>query len=789
VAAAIEAQRALLGEPWGDHPVKVRMGLHTGEAQVVDDDYVGMTVHVAARVSAAGHGGQTLVTEVTHGLAGGPAARDLGVHALKGVGEHRIMQLLADGLPEDHPPLRTTTALPNNLPAAVDEFVGRHAELDEVVQALQDGRLVTLTGPGGSGKTRLALEAAARVLPGMPHGVWFVPLAVVDEPGGIATAIGSAVGVDAAADETPTTAVARWLRERSCLLVLDDCEHLVEGVAELVQRSLASAPALRVLVTSREVLGVRGERAIRTPPLDIEGDAVALFVARAAANAPGFDAATVDRAAVAQVCRRLDGLPLAIELAAARLRALSLEQLAARLDDRFRILTGGGRGELARQRTLEAVVAWSYELLREDEREVFVRLAVFPDHFSLEMAEAVVAGGAVDELDVMDLVTRLVEKSLVSTVTIGGELRYRLLETLRAYALDRLVERGEVDRWRSRLLEWSLAASARVEDVLRTPAMDRVLRAAAADATTHRAAVTWALERDRAADALRIAASIPLAPASERLPLLEDLLERSGPIDDRSRAFALAAIGNIAYERGQWELSERSNAAAAALFESVGIPTQAAWSRYLQVHSAWGAGDLAGARALVGAAVEGFRAVDDRMGLGYALWVSSVLADDPDEGVALAVQADELLRAEDVPMGIAHNLEGRGLIELERGDGRAAARFIAEAIEVFARFANLGCTAHGLEAAAVCIARDGLDATAAELLGAAEELRQRSGQTHRPWEVRSRHGAIEAHLRLDATELAAAFARGRQIGAQDAAALALRALAGEVDQAGSIEAR
>lgn len=783
-AAAVEAQRSLAREPWPGDPLRVRMGLHTGEAKVVAHDYVGMAVHIAARIAAAGHGGQILVSDVTHRLSGAHDATDLGVHRLKDVGEHRLLQLDAVGLDRDHPPLRTLSSLPNNLPAAVDEFVGRRLELDDVVGAVRAHRLVTLTGAGGSGKTRLALEAGALLLPAFPDGVWLASLAAVDEGSRVASAVAASLRVNERLGETASEALAGWLRDRSVLLLLDNCEHVVDAVTAFCDVHLAAAPGMHVLATSREFLGVRGEHAIRTPPLGIPedprlasmSDAVELFLTRAEANAPDFHRGGADLDVVVRVCRRLDGLPLAIELAASRLRALSLEQLAARLDDRFRLLSGGSRSDLPRQRTLEAVVAWSYDLLNDNEREVFARLAVFPHHFSLEMAEAVISGAPVEELDVVDVITRLVEKSLVTTVAVGDGLRYRMLETLRQYALDRLLERGEVDQWRARLLAWSMERVDQIERVLRTPAMDRAMREATIDAGTHRAVVTWAAEHGREVDALRIVGAVPMDTTAERLDLLRSLLP-SAPIDDDVvRGFAFAAIGNLATERGEWAESSAANGQAFQHFERAGLSREAAWSKYSTLHSWWGGGELERVDALVAEVVEEFRAASDRMGLGYALWVASLRAGDLEHAAALAAEADALLRAEDVPIGIAHNVEGRGIIALDRGETAAAARFVTEALERFSSSENDGCAAHALEAAAVILARTRADELAAELLGAADELRRRSGQTHRPWEVRARHGAIEDHLTLDDVTRERAFAAGQRHTLASACELAIGAL-------------
>ena len=792
IAAAVEGQRALACAEWPEgRAVRVRIGIHTGEADVVGDNYVGMAVHVAARVSAAGHGGQILVTDVAAALAGSPPTIDHGRHRLKDVGEVHLLQVPVPGIDDDFPPLRSLSSLPNNLPASVDVFIGRQVELAEIRAALDDGRLVTLTGPGGSGKTRLALEAAAAALPAFADGVWFVALATATDETRIVPAIAQTLHIGDRLDESLLEVVSEGLRDRHALLVLDNCEHLVEAVGDVCSRLLAACPRLKVLATSREFLGVRGEHAMRTPPLGVPddpalagiSDAVELFLTRAAAAAPQFDPARADLAVVAQLCRRLDGLPLAIELAAARLRSLSLDQLSARLDDRFRLLTGGTRTDLPRQRTLEAVVAWSYELLNEAERVLFSRLSVFPHHFTLEMAEAVAASGPVDALDIVDLLGRLVEKSLVTTVELGSTMRYRLLETLRQYGQDRLVERDETDATRDRLLDWAMGEVAGIEAVIRTPAMDDVLREAQLNAVTHRSMMEWAGVRGRHVDALRIASMVPIDPNKQerRAEVVRRLAEAEAAgeaVDDLVRGSAFSAIGNLAYEQGDWAGALEAEAVAAEAFERAGEVRLAAWARYLSVHAAWGAGDHATLDELLAAAVEQFRETGDQMGLGYALWVSSLRSADPDVAAAQAAEADETLRRLHVPAGVAHNAEGRGIIAFERGDLALAAACMAEAIEIFVDYVNLGCAAHALEAAAVLIARVTPGSTVGpELLAAAEELRRRSGQGHRPWEIRARLGLLEDLMpALDPAKRAAIERAGGDHDLASASHLALAAL-------------
>ena len=570
--AALAAQQALAGEPPTQGVVvKVRMGVHTGEARVRDGDYYGAELNRAARLMAVGHGGQVLISEVTHRLGADIAAVDLGSHHLKDVGEVGIWQLTHPSLQREFAPLRTVQAA-NNLPAPVDSFVGRRGELAEVLDALGEGRLVTLTGPGGSGKTRLALEAATAALASFRDGVWLVSLAVAGNGERVVPLVAAALGVPESTDAPVADTLEDWLRDRQVLLVLDNCEPVVGAVAAFAERYLTRCAAVRILATSREFLGVRGERLLATPPLDLgddlapagESDAVELFLVRASAAAPSFDANAADVATVAQICRRLDGLPLAIELAAARLRALSLEQIATRLDDRFRLLKTG-------ERTLEAVVAWSYDLLTDAEREVFVRLAVFPADFSLDAAEKVVSDADVEAADVLDLLTRLVEKSLVTTVISSDSYRYRLLETLREYALARLDERGEVDRWNDRLLEWAMTRVEYVEESLRRPAQDAALQSVIEDVATFRAAMSWTEATGDQLAELRIASVVPIALNGERRQVITSLLERLGSgVEPWFAGHAYSALGNLAFEQNDWAASSEFFVAAREHFVLAG---------------------------------------------------------------------------------------------------------------------------------------------------------------------------------------------------------------------------
>ena len=464
-AAVVAMQQALQSHSWpGDGaPLRVRMGVHTGEAEQTAAGPVGLDVHRAARIGAVAHGGQILLSEtaaalVRDSLPDGATLTDLGWHRLKDLGRpERIFQLTAPGLPSQFPALRSlgNPALLNNLPAELSTFVGRAAELKEVRALVESSRLVTLTGAGGSGKTRLGLQAAAELLDGTGDGVWLVELASVTEAGSVPSSIAAVLGVAAQPGRPMLDTLADALAPQRMLIVLDNCEHLVEACARTADAILRRCPAVHLLVTSREPLGIGGETIYRVPPLSLPAeddvgngpaelsDAVALFVDRARQQGVSLTADGSSGPLIASICRRLDGMPLAIELAAARLRSLSLPDLRDRLDQRFRLLIGGSRAALARQQTLLATVAWSYSLLDQAEQQLLRRLAVFPESFDLAGAEAVGGIAGVDRLDVVDLLGSLVNKSLVGTEQGPENLRYRLLETIRQFADERLAEAGE----------------------------------------------------------------------------------------------------------------------------------------------------------------------------------------------------------------------------------------------------------------------------------------------------------------------------------------------------------
>ena len=461
VTAAIEIQLALEAHRWaGGERVRVRMGLHAGEASETTTGMVGYDVHRAARVAATAHGGQILLSEtaaalVRESLPEGVSLKDLGHHRLKDLRRaQQIFQLTADGLASDFPPLRSLDSplLPNNLPAQLASFIGRDEELGEVRALVESSRLVTLTGAGGAGKTRLALQVAAELLDGSGDGVWLVELAPVADDDAVPRAIAQALGITAPPGRAALDVLLDAVAPQELLVVLDNCEHLTAACAMVVDAVLGRCPKVSVLATSREPLGLVGERIYRVPSLSLPGsemgsgersDAVELFAARAREQGAGFVIDEETAPLVESICRRLDGMPLAIELAAARLRSLSLRTLSERLDQRFRLLTGGSRSALPRQQTLQATVQWSYSLLDAREQAVLRALSVFVDGFDLEAAEAVCERGDVESLDVLDVLGSLVDKSLVGAKQDQETVRYGLLETIRQFAAERLLDSGE----------------------------------------------------------------------------------------------------------------------------------------------------------------------------------------------------------------------------------------------------------------------------------------------------------------------------------------------------------
>jgi predicted ATPase/class 3 adenylate cyclase len=451
IRATLAVQRAIAAEDFrAVDGLRVRAAIHTGTADERDGDYFGPAVNRVARLLAIGHGGQVLVSGAASNVVRGDLAadvvlRDLGEHRLKDLElPERVYQIVTPDLRDVFPPLRSLVTFANNLPVQLASFVGRETEIAEITSLLERRRLVTLTGSGGIGKTRISLQVAANLLDSSGDGVWFIELAPLGSGDYIPTTVAQALALTLAPEGDPVANLVRALKEKHSLLVFDNCEHLIEPAARVVAAILHGCPTVRVLATSRQGLGIEGEESYRLPSLEVPA-AVALFVDRALRANKIFALTDENAPIVADICRRLDGIPLAIELAASRVQILSPRQLRDRLDERFRVLTGGNRDALPRQQTLRALIDWSHGLLDERERVLFRRLGIFVNGFTLEGAVAVGAGPGLDELDVFDLLASLVGKSLVLAEPDGDSLRYRLLESTRAYALEKLDAADERD--------------------------------------------------------------------------------------------------------------------------------------------------------------------------------------------------------------------------------------------------------------------------------------------------------------------------------------------------------
>ncbi len=533
LSAGTKSQIDLNYENWGNAPIKVRMGIHTGKAEIQKNgEYHGyLTLSHVQRLMSAGHGGQVLVSLATQELIRGDMPegtilRDMGERQLKDmIHPEHIYQLVIANLPSDFPPIKTLDISRHNIPAQMTSFIGREKELAEIKQTLNEHRLVTLTGPGGAGKTRLGLQVGAECLNQFSDGVWLAELAPVTDPTLISQTLFSIFNLREDSHRSALEILIDHLRAKTLLLVFDNCEHLIEACAQISESLLHACSKLKILASSREALGIAGEVAYRVPslntpdPADLPAldelekvDSIRLFLERASTARPGFTLTKDNASSLAQICSRLDGIPLAIELAASRIKVLSSEQIALRLDDRFRLLTGGSRTALPRQQTLRAMIDWSYSLLTEQEKTLFRRLAVFVGGWTLEAAESVCADVEQDGIlphDILDLLTRLVDKSLVTTEEVMGEIRYHRLETIRQYSREKFFETNEVESFRKWHLSFFVRFAEQVDENLKDRDQVTWQSRMSEEQDNLRAALEWGLSKNPDS-ALRIAGAANL---------------------------------------------------------------------------------------------------------------------------------------------------------------------------------------------------------------------------------------------------------------------------------------
>lgn len=532
--AALAAQRALADEKWGETgAINVRMALHTGQAELRIGEYKsgeyisGLSLSRAARILSAGHGGQILVSLPTAELLRDQlppdiTLRDLGARRLKDlIRPEQIFQVVAPGLRTDFEPLKTLDIYPHNLPVQLSRFIGREREMSEIIKILGRVHLLTLTGIGGTGKTRLALQVSAELVDEFPEGIWLVELASLSDPMLLPQRVAAVLGLRERPDCSLLDLLVEYIHDKNLLIVLDNCEHIVGECAQFVEKLLHIAPKVKILATSRSPLNLAGETIYPIPPLSLPNpnaespllapekfEAVRLFIDRAMSARPDFRMTTANSQAIVKICQHLDGIPLAIELVTARLRAFSVEQIAVRIDDRFRLLTGGYQTSLPRHQTLRGLIDWSYDLLAEKERVLFQRLAVFEGGWDLDAVESTCSGEGIDRFDVFDLLAHLVDRSLVMLEEVNGETRYRLLETLHQYAQEALEESGWLAFWLDRHMRTYLKLAEQADLNLRSAADIVWIKRLEKDKDNLRLACKTAMQQADGAAVLRFGAAL-----------------------------------------------------------------------------------------------------------------------------------------------------------------------------------------------------------------------------------------------------------------------------------------
>jgi predicted ATPase/class 3 adenylate cyclase len=706
ILGAIDGQVALAKSKWpADSHVRVRMGIHVGEVTIdEDDDYVGLAVHQAARISAAAHGGQVLTSkamqaQVEQRVPPEVSLKSIGRFRLKDFPEPQdLFQLHHPDLPGDFPAPRTAPGARHNLPKAISSFIGRDRDVAELAELLETARLVTLTGPGGCGKTRLAIEAASASIPVRPDGIWFVDLAPVSDRELVLSVAANAMGVQESRTASADSALIDFLSSGRPLVILDNCEHLIPTCAELTENWLSACPGLTILVTAREPIGVVGEVIRRVGGLQIPSDtdtrtsseAVQLFIERARSHEPEFEYDEEELADIAHVTNRLDGIPLAIEMAAALVGTLSVGEILSRLDDRFRLLTGGGGRNLGRQQTLLATVDWSHDLLSKPERVLLRRLSVMSGSFSLEDVEAVCVGDGIDRAEVVALLRRLVATSWVMRERGADRAAYRLLETSRQYALDRLVSSSEAQRFRSKHSEWFTdLAETGAESMLGGPDQTRWFDRVESELDNFRTALAWSLGDGDPALGLRLGAALSRfwevrGHWSEGLGWLEDALAGAPDAEDSLRGRALVAASFLAFYRGRLE-SARSmvTEGLAAAVRAHDKATEARGLRFEAVIEQ-GIGDRAAAIDSAEKAVELSRSEGEAADLAFALQVLGRLLvdDDRDEARARYEEGLEVARKAEDAVSQIYLLYALGRVHLRAGDSERARELYSEALDL-----------------------------------------------------------------------------------------------------------
>jgi predicted ATPase/class 3 adenylate cyclase len=768
VGAAIAAQRKLASHPWPeDANIRVRMGIHTGEPWVEGQAYVGMDVHRAARIANLGHGGQILLSETTTALVfdelpEGTRLKDLGHHRMKDIRRpEQIHQLVIEGLPETFPPLKSLESDPlkarkDNLPVELTPFIGRDAEILTTQEMLLDPttRLLTLLGVGGMGKTRLALHVSANLVDAFPEGVWLVELATLRDPSLVAQHTAAVFGVSAHEAEMGRgvkDVLIDNLRDRSLLMLLDNCEHLIVACASLAESLLKECPHLKLLATSREPLGIAGEHTFLVPAMqvpeseatkdDLEAyDATLFFLDRAQAAFPLFHYSTEAVRSIAEICRRLDGIPLAIELAAARVKILSPRQIADMLENRFRLLTGGPRTALERHQALQATLEWSYNLLDDTEQSLFRRLSVFAGGWTYEAADTIFSDDFSHESECLELLSNLVDKSLVTVSHQTERTRYGMLETVHQYAAELLKNSGELEAYRRKHADCFISIAEEADPELRSANQMKWLGALYDERENLRAALQWLISTNQADDAARLVGALGwfwfmrgywveswhwltslLDMTSEPEPhfrakaicragglqiiqgnlagppdFVREAFETFSKLEDKQgMAWCLNLLGQLqTFEKGNIEEGKRDLSKSIELFTSLGDDWGIAWSTRYLGQLAELDGDIDRAITLQEQALSIFEEIGDQWNTAHSRFLIGGTYRDIGE-YAKAEQAYQVSFAlcesiDDQVMG-SHALQGMGMIAVETGRFKEADEHLYTALEIFERIGDENC--------------------------------------------------------------------------------------------------
>jgi predicted ATPase/class 3 adenylate cyclase len=780
--AAAQAQRDFYRHEWPDgRPIRVRIGMHTGEAPLVGDEYIGLDVHHAARVAASAHGGEVVISDATRALVeeslpAGLSIRDLGMHRLKDLSRpERLFQLVIDGAPDEFPPLRTLEATPNNLPTQLTSFIGRENDVEEARRLLQRSRVLTLTGPGGIGKTRLSLQVAAELVASFPGGVFFVPLSALRDPDLIASAIAQAAGVPVTGNRAPEDVVNEYLKDRKVLLVLDNFEQLLPDGAPAVSRLVQASSELKLIVSSRAALKIYGEQELaleplRTPTLSelpsvaalSQFAAVKLFIERAVAAKHDFQVTNENAPAIAGICERVDGLPLAIELAAARIKLFSPQALLARLETSMTVLGSGSRDLPNRQQTLKGAIAWSYDMLDDGHKRLLSRFSVFARGGSLEQAEAVC--GLDLGIDVLTGLDELADQSLLRRLPDYDEPRLLMLQVIREYATEMLQVSGEADVMRDRHVAAMLALAEAAGPNLFGAEQKKWLDRLELDNDNFRAAFDWLISRGDARRAMLLSAAYwrfwqMRGHLREGRARLDAILAMPGARDDVAiRARAVEAAGGVAYWQGDLDASAIFYDECLELARRDGEPRGLANALYNAAFPSTVTGtDLVKSQVLLEEALPIFRQLGDSAGEARCLWALGICYYRGDE-LAAAVSALDgsiaIFRQLGDQFGLGWALFVRANVALKSGDPVIAKSFATEGLRIFAHAADPSGATLLLATLAGVARREGDGVRAARLSGASEAQEVSSGAG-----IGSQVESMEGYRTVDAASEAEVKAR------------------------------